>query len=247
MATSFLYDVFEGKKGSSYAAIKTKLAVKGWSELALEGIYPGADFCWKSQWEKRVGFQRKTVMDFMGSWFDGRLQDQLYKLAKSVDICGLILDGLPWIDHKDGSLITQYGKIEHGRHPVSFFTFTHCMAEVIGEMPDGMKLQLIILPGGVSELVQWLSVVGPDRYDQPEFTGWERGLLPPRHQDPRIRALLGLPGMGIKNCEAALAHYGSAGKFMGAALRGQLVDAKGKGVVRGIGKKTQEDIVKVLN
>ena len=250
MSSGWLVDTFEGQ--GSMSGVKTKLLAAGWNELSLEAHFAGADFVWLCEPHdgmppKRVGLQRKTPRDLLTSWWDGRLQRQLISLQNAVDIPGLLVDGWPWINHKTGAYVDQYGEFLRGKHPIPFSVWTHVISELLGERPEGMRLQFIPLPGDPSSLVRWLTKEGPERFDQEEFTGWMRGEMPPHHADPRIRALLGLPGMGIKNCEAALAHYGSAGKFMGAALRGQLIDPKTKkGIVHGIGVKTQEDIKKVL-
>ena len=242
MASGFLVDTMEP------SALKTKLVAAGWNELSIEAHYGGADLVWLTDTGRRVGFQRKTPRDLLTSWWDGRIQRQLIDLQHSVDIPGLLVDGWPWINHRTGAYVDQYGEFKRGRQPLSYMVWSHVVTELLGNMPVGMRLQFVPMPGDLTTLVRWLTVEGPERYDQEKWTGWERGEAPPHHGDPKVQALLGFPGIGIKMAEAALEHYGSVGKFLGAALRGQLLDPKTKkGVVPGIGSKTQAGIKEVLS
>lgn len=248
MAHGKLFDTWETQKRRS--SLRAKLLARGWNQLPLEAHYPGADFVWLSDHDppRRIALQYKTPWDMVSSWWQGRLQRQLYDLTRTVEMPGLVIDGQVWLDRQTGGLMTQGGPLERNGRPVSYSTWTHIIAELTGSRRSGMAFHLFLLPGDMDYFVHWIDQVAAERFDQPEFAGWQRLELPPRHSDPRVQALLGFPGLGEQRAKDLLSYYGTVAAVLRAALRGNLVDTKTKrGTVRGIGLSTQARLQEVLN
>ncbi|MCG3771603.1 MAG: hypothetical protein JW384_02791 [Nitrosomonadaceae bacterium] len=248
MAQGMLVDTWEGKKSRSW--LKTGLLKAGWDEIALEAHYAGADYAWLTSHEKprRVGLQYKTLYDLLHSYWEGRVQRQLYDLCRSVDIPGLIIDD--WIGMEHHGYLTSHGNVVYrdpGRKtgPIFYSAYMNIIMELTGHRPDGVAFDLIQLPGNNKFTLHALSKALPDKYDADSFAGWSRLELPPRHNNAKLQALLGTPGLGEKRARDLLKVYNdNPFSVIEAARKGELV-VKGKGVVSGVGRTTQDKMQEV--
>lgn len=216
--------------------LQNALVDAGWLIDYLDVIYPGADIAWTTLHHKSVGVQIKTTSDFMTSWFDGRLQRQLYSLITEVDIPLLLIEGYAYPDRRTGDLMGRFGRVSPGQRKISYTAFVHAMADLTLNAPDRFGL---ILSPDIAYTVRWFLQEALVYFDKEEFaTGWHRIELPPRHTSSAVSALLGWDGIGPETAQALLREYNTAFDAIEALRSGAALKIRGIGP--GLIKKVQE-------
>lgn len=227
----------EAIKGSSYKIRAALLDNPKWESpvLPIEASWPGSDFVWLTDHDpyKVVGVQRKTVTDFISSWRDGRLQDQMFKLLNCVDIPILIIEGPCWINWKTHGLVTQYGEWHEKGKPVPYSTYTESLADLTGNCPGNFFL---VMTADIRHTIEWLLETGPRKFDNDDYKGWERQAVGQRSTSKAFNLFLAMEGLGYTRAEEVWKKYNTYWAAVD-ALR------SGGWSVPGVGKITEEKIL----
>lgn len=221
--------------------VRSAVSAAGWPSINLDDLgYSGADFMWYTDHKphKVVGIQSKTLIDYWQSWTNGLLQDEMYRMIRSVDIPVLLLEEWPRIDHRTGVAVTNYGPLGTSHNPASWDAFAHSIADLTGNAPA--RFHLVPSPD-MKYTIRWLTEIGPRRYDGREFEGWSRIMLPPRRKERALQFLLSWVGIGEDRARTLLRVFGTPLGVLKALHNGDALK------VPGIGKATIKGVIDQLN
>lgn len=198
--------------------IRGKLLETGWEQRSL----PCGDYSFWTRDYKRVGFERKTVNDFLAS-LGQRLASQLDRMILYYDYPSLLLEG-NW-RHVKGSIITNRG--------IEQYVWSAAWNFIRSWQHRGVMVEITTDEGHTIQRLNELYAY----YQRISHTG---GVGKGTVGDTRVLAIASCDGIGLKLGESILKHFGCLRNIANASV-GQLSE------VEKIGSKKAEAIFRQFN
>lgn len=228
----------EGVRGNAIK-LRAGLIDSGYRSVNLDLLYPGTDIVWDTAGGKVVGAQRKTIVDFMASYWNGSLQRQLTTMIHCVDLPVLLLEGYAYYDKETGGIRTIYGNVlTRDDKTVPYESYIHALCDLFLASADHFG---IIMSPSIEYTIRWATDTGIKHFDTVKLDNWKRTETGYRSVNRPLQLLMGLDGIGEKMAEAGWKQYGTPAKFIEAMQIGiAAIDIEGIGV--GIIKRVNQQL-----
>lgn len=243
----------ESNRGSRIQ-VRSALLDTGWWEVQknLENTWPGSDMVWFTNHEpiKFVTVQIKTVDDLMFSYFEGRIQRQLTDMIRTSQIRVLLVEGWAGRDPKTGGLRNAHGLVRSNprnpeSRPIPYTAYEKAISTLTGMAPGTFFL---VHSPDTKYTIEWLSKIGPERFDNDEYSELDKVELPQKHASLAIRSLLGWDGLGVESIKKLLTRFETPFGILDALRKGDWFEVTGittaqvkKALTVGNSKYTEEE------
>ena len=205
-------------------------------KLANISEQPFGDYCWLEN-DKLQGIERKSIMDFVGSVFSGRLVTQLRGCSDEYDKVYLLLEGV-WDRNDDGKIVI-YRKTYKGIYVPNVYSPSVTYEQVQGSIKTFLRyVDIVYSPNAEASAYIILNMskgVKPDNL----MTKVVRGKrLPVWTRDIRVVALINtVSRMPEKMAQDLIKKFGTIGAIAKATPK-QLKEVRGvkDGTIRNIHK-----------
>ena len=189
-----------------------------------------ADYVIPLEGDEHFAFERKTIGDFLRSFYSKRMYRQIASLKQ----------------YKYPFLILE-GELPRGKKAEDFHFLKSIIVKVIGFVA-GFRLSIIHTPNakatGLLLVLLWKKIDKAKKHPK-KFTLKKRLQIGETIEEVRLLMLTGIPGIGIRSAEEILAKFGYSIRKLASATVKEIAEVKvGK---RKLGNDRAKEIKKILD